>query len=124
MSVFTIFISYAHKDEHLLDELVKHLVSLSRSGLVSQWWDRNISAGSERSDQIDEHLREASIILLLVSPDFVNSEYCYSLELKIAMERHEKDSARVIPIILRPVIWQGLLFERLQVACQSPSGRI
>jgi len=64
---------------------------------------------------IDDHLKTAQIILLLISPDFLASDYCYSIEMQRAIERHETGEARVIPIILQPVDWQNTPFSKLQV---------
>src|SRR5712691_10572913 len=100
-----VFDSYSHADEKLHDELAKHLTPLEREGVIQRWHDRQITAGREFGSEIDEVLNLAGIILLLVSPDFVASEYCWSKEMKRAMERHEAREARVIPIILRPVDW-------------------
>jgi hypothetical protein len=108
MSV-SIFFCYAHEDEDLLNKLKRHLWPLQRQGLIAVWHDRDISAGSEWEQEIDRHLNAAQIILLLVSPDFMFSEYCYGVEMQRAIERHERGEARVIPIILRPVYWQGIL---------------
>jgi len=109
-----IFCSYARKDIAFLNKLKQHLTSLQREGLVSTlWYDHEISAGTEWEKEIDAHLNSAQIILLLVSPDFIASEYCYSKEVQQAMERHEKGEATVIPIILRPVSWQGTPFSKL-----------
>src|SRR2546423_15619257 len=101
-----IFISYAHEDEALLNKLKAHLRPLQREGLIDTWYDRDISAGTDWKREIDIQLKTAQIILLLVSPDFIASDYCYSVEMQQAMERHEKGEARVIPIILRPVYWE------------------
>jgi TIR domain len=110
-----IFFCYAREDEAFLINLKSQLISLQREGLVDELWhDRDISAGSEWECEIDEHLNTAHIILLLVSPDFMTSEYCYSKEMKRAMERHHRREARVIPIILRPVDWKGTPFRKLQ----------
>src|SRR5205823_1825905 len=88
--------------------------SLRRQGLISVWHDRNISAGTEWEREINAHLNTAQVILLLVSPDFMDSDYCFSIEMMRAMERHERGEAQVIPIILRPVYWQGAPFGKLQ----------
>src|SRR2546429_9970665 len=96
--------SYARKDIGFLNKLKQHLTPLKREGLVSTLWcDREISAGTEWEKEIDSNLNTAQIILLLVSPDFIASDYCYSIEVKRALERHEHGEAKVIPIILRPV---------------------
>lgn len=110
----TLFFSYAHNDEALRDELAKHLSLLERQGVLSSWHDRQITPGSEWAGQIDHHLEQAQIILLLISADFLTSHYCYDIELKRAMERHQQKEAVVIPVILRPVDWQGATFSRLQ----------
>ncbi len=109
-----LFYSYAHKDEKLRDELAKQLAILKRQKIIKEWHDRKIAAGTEWKGQIDQHLETAHIILLLISADFIASDYCYDTELKRAMERHEKGKARVIPIILRACAWQNAPFGKLQ----------
>ena len=108
-----VFISYAHEDDELREEFVKHLRQLKRDGLIQDWHDREITAGSEWAGQIDEHLNAADIVVLLVSPDFVASEYCYDIEMKRALERHAAGEARVVPVILRPSDWQTAPFAKL-----------
>lgn len=110
-----VFYSYAHEDEVLCNELEKHLSTLHRQGLISSWHDRQIVAGTDWALTIDTHLETASLILLLVSSDFLASDYCYGIEMKRALERHQMNEARVIPILLRPVEWHGAPFESLQV---------
>ena len=109
-----VFFSYAHEDENLRDELAKHLSILKRERVIMAWHDREISAGTEWAGHIDEHLNTAQIILLLISADFLASDYCYDIELTRAMERHAAGDARVIPVILREVDWRGAPFGRLQ----------
>ena len=109
-----IFFCYTHEDEGLLNRLKRHLTPLRRQGLIDVWYDRDISAGTEWEQEIHQHLNAAQIILLLVSPDFIYSDYCYGIEMKRAIERHERGETQVIPIILRPVSWQGSPFSKLQ----------
>ena len=104
-----IFLCYAREDDALRQGLEKHLRVLRRQGIINLWRDRDISAGAEWEREIDNHLNTARIILLLISADFLDSDYCYSIEMKRAMERHEQEEARVIPIILRPVYWRKRL---------------
>ncbi len=87
---------------------------LKRTGLSTDWYDRDIDAGAEWAREIDTHLNHADIILLLVSPDFIASDYCYNLEMMRALERHQAGEASVIPIILRPVSWKETPFGKLQ----------
>ncbi|MDZ7960941.1 MAG: TIR domain-containing protein [Aulosira sp. DedQUE10] len=109
-----VFFSYAHKDEALRDELATHLSLMKRQGVIQAWHDRDISAGSEWANAIDDNLEVADIILLLVSANFLASDYCYDKEMTRAMERHETKQARVIPIILKPTDWNGAPFGKLQ----------
>lgn len=110
----TIFISYTHVDEAFKNDLVKHLDPLRRLGLIETWHDRKIKAGEEWDRVISTNLEKAELILLRVSIDFINSKYCYDIELERALERHEANKARVIPIILRPCMWQHTPFSKLQ----------
>ena len=109
-----VFFSYSHKDEQLRDELAKHLSILKRQGIITAWHDREISAGRKWAGEIDAHLNTAHVILLLISPDFLASDYCYDIELTRAMERHAAREARVIPVILREVDWKGAPIGKLQ----------
>lgn len=109
-----VFTSYAHKDQDLLEELKKQLFPLKRLGIIQQWYDREIKAGTEWQGQIDANLDSAQLILLLISPDFMASDYCYDVEAKRALQRHEAGDARVIPVILRPVMWSNTPFSKLQ----------
>ena len=93
-----------------------HLSNLRRQGVIREWHDRKIGSGTEWVKEIDEHLNSAEVILLLISSDFIASEYCHEIEMKRAMERHESGEARVIPVILRSVDWSGLIFSKLQAA--------
>src|SRR6516164_5345067 len=104
-----IFFCYAHEDEALLNKLKAHLKPLQRQELIDTWHDRDISAGAEWEAEIKKQLETADILLLLISPDFMDSEYCYAKEMKRALERHERGEARVILIILRHVHWQDVL---------------
>src|SRR5258708_309455 len=78
-----LFFSYSHKDQRLRDQLEKQLSLLKRKGLISTWHDRKIGPGEEWAGKIDEHLNRADIILLLVSADFLASDYCYDVEMKL-----------------------------------------
>jgi hypothetical protein len=109
-----VFYSYSHKDARLRDALEEHLALLERQGVISDWYDRDISAGDEWAGAIDEHLKTADLILLLVSVSFLASDYCYDCELKTAMERHEAGDARVVPVILQPCDWTTAPFSKLQ----------
>jgi hypothetical protein len=111
-----IFISYAHEDDALRERLRAHLSQLERDGLVEAWDDREIPAGSEWADSIDERLENDDVILLLVSADFIRSDFCYGKEMKRAIERHEAkdDRAIVIPVILRKCDWKTAPFGSFQ----------
>lgn len=103
----TLFFSYSHKDEELRNELETHLSILKRQGVIATWHDRRLVAGDDFAAGISRELEASDIILLLVSPDFLNSDYCYGVEMGRALERHREGTARVIPVILRPCDWQA-----------------
>jgi tetratricopeptide (TPR) repeat protein len=109
-----VFYSYSHKNEKLRDKLSAHLSPLKRQGFIIEWCDREIMAGERWNKVIDERINEAQIILLLISSDFLDSDYCYEIEMKRAMERHENGEAEVIPIILQSCSLRGTPFEKLQ----------
>ncbi len=114
-SPLEVFCSYAHQDEVWLRKLVTHLRLLEREGLVLIWHDRLLTAGTDWAQEIDDRLNRARLILLLISPDFVASDYCYGIEMQQALERHEANEARVVPVLVRPVgNWQIAPFARLQ----------
>jgi hypothetical protein len=108
------FISYSHRDEELREALEKHLSGLKREGFIEAWNDRMITAGREWAGEIDRNLESARVILLLISADFIASDYCYDKEMTRALEMHASGEARVISIIMRSVDWQTLPFGRLQ----------
>jgi hypothetical protein len=113
-SAVEIFYSYSQRDERLRDELETHLSLLRREGLVSSWHNRRITAAKEWEGEIDSHLNEAQVIMLLVSAHFLASDYINDVEVKRAMERHERGEARVIPVILRPCDWETSPFAKLR----------
>lgn len=111
-----LFYSYAHRDERLRKRLETHLSALRQQGVITEWHDRKIVAGTDWKQSIDTHLMTATVILLLISPDFLASDYCYGVEMQRALARHTAGEASVIPVILRPVDWQGTPFAHLQCA--------
>src|ERR1044072_2540193 len=108
-----IFFSYSQKDKNLRDKLEEQLSLLKNQKLVSTWHDRKFFPGDEFDREISENLEDADLILLLVSPSFIASKYCYEKEMVRALERHEAKEARVIPIILRPCDWNTAPFGKL-----------
>jgi len=110
-----VFISYSHKDESLKDDLYIHLANLTRQGKIKPWQDRAIEAGTEWDAEIKARLESAGIILLLITPRFIASEYCFDKEMQRAMERHAAGTARVIPIVMKPCDWKDTAFSKLQV---------
>jgi hypothetical protein len=111
-----VFFSYSHDDEAFRDRLEKHLALLQRQGLIESWHDRRILAGSVIDDAISEQLEAAEIILLLVSASFIASNYCYSKEMALALERHNEGAATVVPVIVSPCDWHSAPFGSLLAA--------
>ncbi len=110
----TLFYSYSQKDEELRNELDTHLILMKRQGILSSWHDRKIWPGEEWNSAIDRNLEQADIILLLISADFMASDYIWNNEVKRAMDRHAQGQATVVPVLLRPCDWQSAPFGKLQ----------
>jgi TIR domain len=85
------------------DPRVVGLSTLRRQCEIAEWHDRQIVAGSDWARDIDAHLDSADVVLLLLSADFIASDYCWGVEMRRALERHGSGEAVVIPVILRPV---------------------
>jgi hypothetical protein len=109
-----VFISYSHSDEALRADLEKHLSLLKRQGLVDIWSDHCIRPGEAFGTAISAGLESSNIVLLLISVDFLNSDYCFSIEMTRAMEKHARGDAVVVPIILRPCDWHSAPFGQLK----------
>lgn len=110
-----IFYCYAREDKALRDDLEMHLSSLKHQKQITHWHDGEIYPGTEWQQEIETHLNTAHIILLLVSPHFMASDYGYGIEMDQAIKRHNAGKSCVIPIILRPVIWEDAPFSKLQI---------
>lgn len=114
MKKLKIFYSYSHKDERYREKLETHLSILRRSGYISEWHDRRISAGNDWEEEINYNLEDSDIILLLISSNFLASDYCYDTETIRALEKHESGEAVVIPVILSPCLWLESELKKLQ----------
>ncbi len=109
-----VFLSYAKADEALQKRLRVHLSPLRRNNHINDWSEEEILPGAEMGEAVKQRLHNADIILLLVSPDFIASDKIWETDVKIAMERHEKSEAVVVPIILKPCQWKEMPFGNLQ----------
>jgi hypothetical protein len=109
-----IFFSYAHEDERWMHAVRQQLVLFDRQKRINKWYDRMLIPGENWKDKIDHHIHNAGIVLLFVSPDFFDSNYCYEVELKQALKQHKEGKTVVIPIIVRPCPWENAPFAKLQ----------
>ena len=102
-----VFLSYSHADEEFKKNLDIHFAPLRRNEKkVETWNDRKLIPGTKFDEEIKKHLNEDDIIILLISADFIESDYCYNVEMKTALERMENSEAVVIPVIVRPCLWK------------------
>ncbi len=105
-----LYISYAEKDETWLDQLEEQLAQLRRRGKIRPWDKSKIEAGENRQRQIEERLEAADLILLLLSPAFLASDFCYDVVADRALRRQASGEALVVPVIIRPCDWQNSPF--------------
>ena len=99
-----VFISYSKQDKELRDGLLAHLHPLKREGIIT-WHDRQILPGTEWDEEIKARLNAADIILLLISADFLATDYCTQVEIPEALRRHNAGETIVMPVILRSCAW-------------------
>ena len=110
-----VFFSYSHKDEDMRNELETQLKLLQRLRLISTWSDRRIQPGDEWRTCIDEQLQSSDLMLLLVSSDFLASDYCMDVEMKLALEKQQKGEMKIVAVILRDCGWRDAPFAKFQV---------
>lgn len=116
-----IFYSYSRRDESFLAELDDHLLKLKGDVPIEIFWYRDLSPGAERHPETVNGLKEADVVLLMVSPDFLVSRYCQQVELPTSLTLHNCGLAVVIPVIIRECSWQDTALARLQaISAGSP----
>lgn len=108
-----VYISYSHRDTKLVEQILASILPLQRDGFIRIWYDRHLPAGTNWQDTINRNLESADIILLMVSPNYLASDFCYNLEMPKAMERVSRGEVYVIPIILSKCHWYEAPFNRL-----------
>lgn len=108
-----IFFSYSKEDRKKLEQLQKFLAPLKMQGKIELWDDNKILAGDEWDGAIRSELEEADMILLLISIDFLVTDYVWEVEIKRAMEKHEAGLARVVPVVLDHCDWEDMPFGKL-----------
>jgi hypothetical protein len=106
---------YSPADEHWLHKLETHLSLLKYQSLISFWYAQLITPGSDWAQEMEQHLETASVILLLISADFLASDYCYSVQMGHALNRQREGKSWVIPLLVRPVDWKKAPFAHLRV---------
>ncbi len=110
-----IFIAYAREDAHLLEKLRKPLNVLRRNGHCDIFFDGEIVPGERWDKRLKDELHQADIYILLVTDDFLDSDYINDVELPKALDKEKEGKAKVVPIILRPCMWQYTLLKEFQV---------
>ena len=116
-----IFISYSHHDKDWKDRLSKHLGVMEREGLLRVWSDEKIETGRDWLTEIDGALGQTSVAVLLITADFLNSDFIHRREIPDLLERRRNEGVHVFPIIAEPCNWNRVPWlSALQV---QPSGR-
>ena len=110
-----LFLSYAHEDRDIVAELRKHLAPLRYEQIVTDWYDLELMPGHDWDQDIISQLESSDLVLVVISADFVASNYAYGRELNLSLDLHDQDRVRLLPVIARNCKWQNLPFARLQV---------
>ncbi len=110
-----LFFCSSPEDRAMLESLKRHLLPLQKQGQIVLWSATDLQAGVVWEQEFSRYLEGADIIVLLISPDFMNSAYWYGTVMKRAMERQDQGNVRVIPILLSPSLWQNAPFAKLQM---------
>lgn len=103
-----IFVSYSHKDEHEKDMLLSHLGVLQTSGLIYTWSDSRVRAGEDWQSQIDEAMATARVAVLLITANFLTSDFIRLREIPTLLERREHEGLYVFPVIARHCAWREI----------------
>src|SRR5690606_743798 len=109
-----IFISYTHRDEATLERLHVHLAMLRRDGIIDEWYDREILGGATIDEEVERNLNTSEIFVALVTPDFLNSDYCYDTEMAMAIEKHGRAELQIVPVVAEPCDWQNSPLRRFK----------
>jgi len=115
MDPWRLFYSYSHKDADLRARLATYLAPLRQQKKIVEWYDRDIKPGGDWDKEISEQLKSAHLILLLVTEDFLASDYCFGVEVEHALARLKAGEVQVVPVSLRPCLWEESRFSELQI---------
>jgi hypothetical protein len=111
-----VFLSYSHKDEKFLKQLVDHLKPLERQGRVSSWSDLQIRGGSQWFDEIQKALSRARVAVLLVTKDFLASEFIHEHELGPLLKAAEDGGVTILWVLVRDCNWRATPLGKYQAA--------
>jgi TIR domain len=112
---WNVFYSYAHDDEVYRERLVTALAPLRQAKFIAEWHDRKIEPGADWNAEIASQADSADLFLVLLSPEFLASDYCQGVEMERAFARVKKGTAKVLPILLRPCLWEVSTFSAIQM---------
>jgi hypothetical protein len=110
-----VFYSYSHADESLRNQLAKYLAPLKQKGSILEWHDRSIEPGGDWNQKISDKLDSSDIVIALLSPDFLASEYCFGIEMEKAFSKLKREEIRLVPVLLRPCMWEESRFSAIQM---------
>ncbi|WP_313913529.1 TIR domain-containing protein [Tahibacter sp.] len=102
VSRMRVFISYSHSDQRCLDRLLVHLKPLEKKGWIDSWSDRRIRPGDKWKTEIASNMQTAAVAALLLSADFLASDFIVEQELPPLLINAEANGTRILPVILKP----------------------
>ena len=115
-----VFISYSHKDKKYLDDLLTHLKPFMRTGAVTSWSDKQIPAGSKWFDEIKTALSTTKLALLLVTPNFLASDFIHQHELGPLLKEAQAGGVTILWVLVRACSYEETSLNEYQAVVSPP----
>jgi hypothetical protein len=115
-----VFISYSHKDERYLDQLRTHITPYLRKGTLKAWSDKQIAAGARWLEEIKTALAQAAVAVMLVSPDFLASEFINENELGPLLKEADLGGVRLLWVLIVDCAYEETKLQSYQAVVSPP----
>jgi len=108
MAQSVVFVSYSHHDEKEKEALLSHLGMLQHAGLIDLWSEDRIQGGSDWEQEIQQAMNRASVAILLISANYLNTPFILSRQIPVLLKRRKSEGLIIFPIIAKACAWQKI----------------